>query len=184
MGQPRPLFLFIFVLHYYIKTVGFRAIWTRIVGVEGEHADHLTTTTAHQIRILQISFIIIEKFVTQNVRFDVRSGASSQSRVKIKLFPFPIKKDDKNKSLERQFRKLMASTGFELRSPKWKVTVLTRMPTPAWYNLKGGRKIESKVGPNQIFTFWYRLMGSNTTLQKWCKNPIWEKLRSLKLGRY
>ena len=42
-------FLFIFVLfkHNIIeKTLGFSGIRTRIVGVEGEHADHLTTTTA------------------------------------------------------------------------------------------------------------------------------------------
>ena len=48
MGQPRPLF-FIFVLFkhqfYRKKTVGFSGIQTLIVGVEGEHADHLTTTT-------------------------------------------------------------------------------------------------------------------------------------------
>ena len=29
------------------KTEGVSGIQTRIVGVEGEHADHLTTTTAH-----------------------------------------------------------------------------------------------------------------------------------------
>ena len=49
MCQPRPLFLFIFVLfkhNLYRKTVGVSGIRTRIVGVEGEHADHLTTTTA------------------------------------------------------------------------------------------------------------------------------------------
>ena len=33
------------------KTAGVSGIRTRIVGVEGEHADHLTTTTA-----LQLSF--------------------------------------------------------------------------------------------------------------------------------
>ena len=32
---------------YRIKTAGFSGIRTGIVGVEGEHADHLTTTTAH-----------------------------------------------------------------------------------------------------------------------------------------
>ena len=43
------LFLFIFVLFklkLYRKTVGFNGIRTRIVGVEGKHPDHLTTTTA------------------------------------------------------------------------------------------------------------------------------------------
>ena len=32
------------------KTVGFSGIRTRIVGVEGQHSDHLTTTTALQDR--------------------------------------------------------------------------------------------------------------------------------------
>ena len=33
-------------MQIYRKNVGFRGIQTRIVGEEGEHADHLTTTTA------------------------------------------------------------------------------------------------------------------------------------------
>ena len=48
MGLP-GLFLFIFVLFkhkFKEKTVGFNGIQTRIVRLEGEHADHLTTTTA------------------------------------------------------------------------------------------------------------------------------------------
>ena len=43
------LFLFIFVLFnhkFYRKTVDVSVIGTRIIGVEGEHADDLTTTTA------------------------------------------------------------------------------------------------------------------------------------------
>ena len=32
---------------YYRKTVDFTKIQTRIGRIEGEHADHLTTTTAH-----------------------------------------------------------------------------------------------------------------------------------------
>ena len=46
------LFLFIFVLFkhkFYRKTVGVSGIRTRIVGVEGKHADHLTTTTAQVV---------------------------------------------------------------------------------------------------------------------------------------
>ena len=42
MGLP-GLFLFVFVLFKHKvcrKTVGFRGIRTRIIGVEGEHADH------------------------------------------------------------------------------------------------------------------------------------------------
>ena len=32
---------------FYKKTVDFSEFWTRIIGVEGKHADHLTTTVAH-----------------------------------------------------------------------------------------------------------------------------------------
>ena len=47
-GPTRPLFcLFLFFsnTHFYSKTLGFSRIRTRIVRVEGEHADCLTTTT-------------------------------------------------------------------------------------------------------------------------------------------
>ena len=46
---PTPDSFFIFVLfkHKFTdKTLGFSLIRTRIVGVEGAHSDHLTTTTA------------------------------------------------------------------------------------------------------------------------------------------
>ena len=49
MGQPRPLFgLFSFFsnTNFTVKTVGIIGIWIRIVRVEGEHSDHLITTTA------------------------------------------------------------------------------------------------------------------------------------------
>ena len=45
MGQPRPLFFIFSNTNLTEKTVGISGIRTRIVGVEGEHADHLTTTT-------------------------------------------------------------------------------------------------------------------------------------------
>ena len=48
MGQPRPLFcLFSFFSNtrFTERTVGVSRIQTRIVGVEGEYADHMTTTT-------------------------------------------------------------------------------------------------------------------------------------------
>ena len=48
MGQP-GFFLFIFVLlkhKFYKQNVGFSKNRTRIFGVEDEHADNLTTTTA------------------------------------------------------------------------------------------------------------------------------------------
>ena len=49
LGQPRPLFcLFLFFSNsnFTVKSIGFSGIRTRIISVEGEHADHLTTTTA------------------------------------------------------------------------------------------------------------------------------------------
>ena len=50
MGQPWPLFyLFLFFsnTNFTEKTVDVSGIQTRIIGLEGEPADHLTTTTAH-----------------------------------------------------------------------------------------------------------------------------------------
>ena len=53
LNGPTPAsFLCIFVLFklkFYIKTVGFSGIRTWIVGVEGEHADHLTTDLKYKI---------------------------------------------------------------------------------------------------------------------------------------
>ena len=49
MSQPWPLFVYFHPFQTQIiqeKTVGFSGIQTRIVGVEGKHAEHLTTTTA------------------------------------------------------------------------------------------------------------------------------------------
>ena len=49
IGQLWPPFFVYFcsVKHkFYKKTVDFSEFWTRIIGVEGKHADHLTTTTA------------------------------------------------------------------------------------------------------------------------------------------
>ena len=47
VGQPQPIFLFFSKNNLQKKTVYFSGIRTQIVGVEGEHADHLTTTTTH-----------------------------------------------------------------------------------------------------------------------------------------
>ena len=63
MGQPRPLFVYFKYFKTQIlqkKTEGFSRIRTRIVRVEGDHADHLTTTTA-QLNILQIINSLIRK---------------------------------------------------------------------------------------------------------------------------
>ena len=60
MGQPRPL-LFICVLFkqkFNRKTVGVSGIRTWIIGVEGEKADHLTTTTAKSMIIANRNLMI------------------------------------------------------------------------------------------------------------------------------
>ena len=52
MGQPRPLFSLILLLsntNFTEKTVGVIGIRTQIIIVEGEHDDHLNTTTARQL---------------------------------------------------------------------------------------------------------------------------------------
>ena len=58
MGQPPTPFLFIFVLvkHKFYpppkkKPVGFSGTRFSIVKVEGEHAYHLTTSTAHAVAL-------------------------------------------------------------------------------------------------------------------------------------
>ena len=51
MGLPRPLFVYFRSFQTQIlqkKTVGVSKIRTRIVGVESEQADHLTTTPAQK----------------------------------------------------------------------------------------------------------------------------------------
>ena len=47
MGHPRPLLIYFrsFQTIYRIKPADFRGIQTRIVGEQGKHADHLTSTT-------------------------------------------------------------------------------------------------------------------------------------------
>ena len=48
MGQSGPIFVYLnyFQTHIVQKNCGLNGIQTRIVGVEGKHADHLTTTMA------------------------------------------------------------------------------------------------------------------------------------------
>ena len=50
MVQPRPLFVYFhcFQIQFSRKIVDFSGIRTQIVGVKGEQADHLTTTTTAQ----------------------------------------------------------------------------------------------------------------------------------------
>ena len=58
MVQPRPLFVYFrsFQGIYWIKTVDFSGIRTRINGVEGNHADHLITTTAQKKHFVSMPF--------------------------------------------------------------------------------------------------------------------------------
>ena len=61
------LFSFIFGLFKYKswrKIVGISGIWTRIHGVEGEHADHLTTTTAQTLCFIVdvIKHVLVQKW--------------------------------------------------------------------------------------------------------------------------
>ena len=63
MGQPRPLLLFSNT--YFTEIiVGFSWIWTRIVGIEGENADHLTTTTARLLSYLLSSNLLFTSALT------------------------------------------------------------------------------------------------------------------------
>ena len=50
MGQPWPLFAYFVIFKHKLcrKTVGLSGIRTRIIVVEGKHADHFTTTMAQQ----------------------------------------------------------------------------------------------------------------------------------------
>ena len=68
---PINLFLFIFALFKYRKIVDFSGIQTQIVGVEGEHPDHLTTTTA--------VFIIGRMFSDAGVHFLLQGGRPCNS---------------------------------------------------------------------------------------------------------
>ena len=61
IGLPQPLFVYFRSFQTQIlqkKTTAFSGIWTRIVGIEGEQAHHLTTTTAQLFKYLPIIKII------------------------------------------------------------------------------------------------------------------------------
>ena len=71
MGPPRPLFVYFCSFQTQIlqkKTLGFSRIRTRIVGVEGEHADHLVITTA-PFFILPFTFWVSLKQRTPYYRY-------------------------------------------------------------------------------------------------------------------
>ena len=54
-------FLFFSNTNFTGKTEDFSGIQTRIVGVEGEHADHLTTTTARPPLLLKMTNFYFEE---------------------------------------------------------------------------------------------------------------------------
>ena len=64
MGKPRPRVYFLsFQSQILQKTVGISEIRTQIVRVEGEHADHLTTTTAqskntYMLRLQSVTWLL------------------------------------------------------------------------------------------------------------------------------
>ena len=49
IGQPRILSIFVFQIQFYKRIGDLREIRTEIIGVEREHADHLTTTTDQNV---------------------------------------------------------------------------------------------------------------------------------------
>ena len=78
MDQLRPLFLLIFVLfkyELYRKNCGFSRFRTQIVRVEGEHADHLTTTTADWM-------IVIFNLILIRIYFALFLSQKQQQEVK------------------------------------------------------------------------------------------------------
>ena len=70
MDQPQHLFVYfvIFNNNLYRKIVDFSGIWTRIVGAEGEHAYHLTTTTAH----IFLNWAIVETSI-KRLHFEIKT---------------------------------------------------------------------------------------------------------------
>ena len=67
MSMANPVLFFVYFSFFSNtniteKTVGFREIWSVIVGVEGEHADHSTTTT--QPKINQYFYLRTNAFKT------------------------------------------------------------------------------------------------------------------------
>ena len=86
IGQPRPPFLFIFVLlkhKFYRKTAHFSGISTRIVGVEG----HLTTTTARESSLIlpsSKSCYWSHQNAATTVAYDVTQ--SLQTKIPVKAF--------------------------------------------------------------------------------------------------
>ena len=74
MGKHRPLLLFSFFsnTNFIEKTVGFSRIQTWIVGAEGEHADHSTTTTA-----LVFNMFILPRYLDQIDYFNDKTKSST-----------------------------------------------------------------------------------------------------------
>ena len=72
MGQPQPLFMYFWCFEqqqFYGKIVDFSEIQTRIVGVEGELADQLTTTTALRNVIISMSQFYLYTYFDRSSKF-------------------------------------------------------------------------------------------------------------------
>ena len=75
------LFIFIFKHKFTEKvTLDVRGIWTRIVGVEGAHTDHLTFTTAQPHLGLFTSKLIANSICYGQTRFTVLAPGSCSRR--------------------------------------------------------------------------------------------------------
>ena len=68
MGKPLPHFAYFrsFQIHVYISIVDVSGIRTQIVGVEGEHADHLTTTMAQVFKVIGDIFLTKVAWIFDN----------------------------------------------------------------------------------------------------------------------
>ena len=65
MGHPRPLF--VYFRSFRIENVDFSGIRTRIVGIEGEHADHFAVNTALPFELsLMFIFFLYQSFTTEH----------------------------------------------------------------------------------------------------------------------
>ena len=74
MDYPRPLFVyFVLFKHKFYTKIMLQRIQTQIVGVEGEHDDHLSTATAETVKTLMTNH-----FLFQVVKHLTRVNASAK----------------------------------------------------------------------------------------------------------
>ena len=104
------LFLFIFVLFKYTlykNNVGFSAIWSRIVAVEGKCADHLTTTTAQSIKLSMKNIVRSEIYFCQSIRQRLNNPlTASWEEVSSSLYVWPLIWPETNTSKHKCYKLL------------------------------------------------------------------------------